>query len=983
MFLNRKSLFTFILLIAVSMPIHSKDLISKVIWDSPLEKSRFGSLIKVKKGSGYSVRDVRRTVKLLYATKLFEQIVVTESFDSTGDAELAIKGVPQLFIKDISIKGNSKMSNKDVKLAADIGLNMPLFSSKLEKIREEIIFLYREEGFFDTLVNVATDITGDDSVKIKINITEGPQEKIKKIVLSGSMFKSVRRRLEFDLAASFRGKPFTDRNIDDMNEYLINYFRERDYLDVSTKIGKGENGKVIFTVNQGPHYILDIPETGSFSVDTIKKVIVSVSNYYFDKEGVERKLLRFFQAYGYHDAVIKVSASTRNPMKSNESRTLKVDIMQKERRFINDIIFTGASVSNRSLVVSRLKDFIEKKIEEEDFPEIKINRNDTGGGYKDTDNERVRTISKSPKDKVMLPDSPLAIPEDYLGEIGEIVKKVYQNEGYINAEVVSSEIIDDSGKLFLHVGVKEKEKFMLSKVTVETGDGALDRMIKGKLILTNEIPYSDRVVNVYRERIVSYLAKKGYLFAWVTEEERFSGNKVDLHFKAEYLFPVKVTEVVIAGNHITKQGVIKSVLRIESGDTLNGESFAYSRRNLLQTGVFDSVSISFIDPEFPAAEKDVTVVVGEIERWKLVPGVGISTDEGPRVTGLIEWKNYLGSGFSTKLSFQLSRKLEIFMGDKFRKYYGRDFSLGEQIERKINLAFIFPDLYLPSVPLSSQIEVFHIHDIRSNAYLPYMIDKYGLFFSLFRRFNNNFFLSTGLELAYQMERDHEEDAEGKVTYSDIDSLQVSPEFRGYIDFRDSLFFPIKGYKTSFKVFNKSTIYGEGSKFTQFENNFAFYVPLQYRLNFAGDLEPRDTIIFHSFIETAFLILHEGELTSDDVLKLGGSTTIRGFFNNEMIPVDHTTGSLQGKYYFFVRNELRFKLFESMYLISFLDFGNLWEKISNLTENDLFRYTTGGGFTYLTPIGAVTAQVGFNLRPQKYEEEWADGIWAFHIFISTF
>lgn len=983
MFLNKLRILSFLFILFAVVQLYPADRISKIIWDSPLPKSDFSNFIKIETGEEYSIRKIRRTVKLLYATKLFEQIVVTESRDSGDDIEITIKGIPQLFIKDISIKGNSRISNKDIKLAADIGLNTPLFSSKLEKIREETIFLYRENGYFETLVNVATDIISDTSVKIKINVFEGKQEKIKDISLSGTLFKSEKRRLESDLKISYKGKPFTDKNIDDMNEYLNTYFKEKNYLDVNTKIGRSSNGTVKFTINPGPYYDLQIKGVDSFSTDTIKKVITSVSNYYFDRESVRKKLVRFYQAYGFHDVSVKVSNNTENLYKKSELRTVLIEIEQNERKFINDIIFTGASLSNRSMVVSRLKDFIEKKIEEEDFPEVKITRSETGGGYKDTDNSRVIGIDKSHKDKVKLPDSPLGIPEDYLGEIGEIVQKVYQNEGYADAEVISSEIIDDSDKLFLQIGVKENKQFMLSSVSVETGDGNLDKMIKGKIILTNEIPFSERVVSLYKERIISYLAKKGYLFAWVTQEYRFSGNKVDLHFKAEYLFQVQVTEVVIAGNHITKKGVIKNVLRIDSGDTLNGDSFTYGRRNLLLTGVFDSVSITFIDPEFPSKEKDITVVVGEIERWKLVPGIGISTDEGPRITGLIEWKNYLGSGFSTKLNFQLSRKLEIFMGDKFKKYYGRDFSLGEQIERKINLAFIFPDLYLPSVPLSAQIEVFHIHDIRSNAYLPYMIDKYGLFFSLFRRFNNNFFLSTGLELAYQMERDHEEDDEGEVTYSDIDSLQVSPEFRGYIDFRDSLFFPIRGYKTSFKVFNKSTIYGTGSKFTQFENNFAFYVPLQYRLNFAGDLEPKDTIIFHSFIETAFLILHEGDLTSDDVLKLGGSTTIRGFFNNEMVPVDHQTGSMQGKYYFFMRNEIRFKLFESMYLITFLDFGNLWEKISNIGDNDLFRYTSGGGLTYLTPIGALTAQIGFNLRPQKHEQEWADGIWAFHIFIATF
>lgn len=978
MFLNKFKLTTAVSIFLITVQIYSKDMISNVVFDTPLPKDQLSNFIKIEKGEPYSIRKIRRTVKLLYSTKLFEQVVVTSTKNSMDDFEITIKGIPQLFIRDISIKGNSKLSNNEIKLAADIGLNMPLFSSKLEKIREEIIFLYRENGFFNTLVNVATDITSDDSVLVKINIFEGRQEKIKEINLSGTLFKSEKRRLEYDLKASFKGKPFTDRNIDDMNEYLNKYFKDRDYLDISTKIGKSSNGKVGFTVNKGPLYILQIDGLDSFSSDTVKKVVTSVNNYYFDKESVKRKLLRFYQAFGFHDADIKVSSVTQNSRKTGETRQIDIEIKENERRFINDIIFTGASLSNRSMVVARLKDFIEKKIEEEDFPEIKINRSQTGGGYSDTDKSRVKGIEKSRKDKVMLPDSPLGVPIDYLGEISEIVEKVYQNEGYRDAEVLSSDIIDDAGKLFLQIGVKENTRFMLSGVTIETGDGVLDKIIKRKIILTKEIPFSERVVSVYKERIVNFLQEKGYLFAWVTQDYKFSEDKVSLLFKAEYLFPVKVTEVVIAGNHITKQWVIQSVVRIKSGDVLKGESFSYSRRNLLMTGVFDSVSIAFIDPEFPSQEKDITIVVGEIERWKLVPGVGISTDEGPKVTGLIEWKNYLGSGFSTKLSFQVSRKLEIFMGEKFKKYFGRDFSIGEQIERKINLAFIFPDLYFPVLPISAQVEVFNIHNVRSNASLPYMIDKYGLYFSLFRRFTNNFFLATGLELAYQMERDHEEDSAGKVTYSYIDSLQVSPEFRGYIDFRDSLFFPIKGYKTSFKVFNKSTIYGTGSKFTQFENNFAFYVPLQYRLNFAGDLEPKDTIIFHSFIETAFLILHTGDLSSDDVLKLGGSTTIRGFFNNEMVPVDHESGSYQGKYYMFVRNELRFKLFESMYLITFLDFGNLWEKISNIGDNDLFRYTTGGGFTYLTPIGALTAQVGFNLRPQKN-----DGAWAFHIFIATF
>jgi outer membrane protein assembly factor BamA len=59
-------------------------------------------------------------------------------------------------------------------------------------------------------------------------------------------------------------------------------------------------------------------------------------------------------------------------------------------------------------------------------------------------------------------------------------------------------------------------------------------------------------------------------------------------------------------------------------------------------------------------------------------------------------------------------------------------------------------------------------------------------------------------------------------------------------------------------------------------------------------------------------------------------------------------------------------------------GNLWQKLGNIGDGSLFRYTAGGGLTYASPIGALTAQVGFNIRPRENE-----GIWAFHIYLSTF
>ncbi|HPV20598.1 MAG TPA: POTRA domain-containing protein [bacterium] len=976
--MNKRLTLLFIFLFFVSAEIIAQDIISTVVWDTPLEKDKFSRLIKVKEGDEFSIKNIRRTVKLLYATKKFEQIAVMLEKEKNG-VKLILKGSPQLIITDISIKGNSKFSDRQLKSASGTGKNTYFFTSDLERIRDEIIYFYRENGFFNTLVNIATEKTGENSISLKIVIIEGVQEKINEIRIYGSMNKSEKRKLEYELGVSFKGNPNTDKNINDINEFINTYFKDRGYLDVNVNTDRLPGGKVSFSINKGLLYILDITGDESFSPDTLKTIITGLSNYHFDAEGIKRKLLIFYQAYGFPDAVIDVDISDLSLRKNDQTRTISVNIDEGERRFINDIVFTGGSSFNRNVVVNRLKDFIEKKIEEENFPQIKITRSQTGGGYKDTDNERVKALKRSKKDKVMLPDSPLGIPEAYLEDIKEIVEKVYLNEGYMDISVLSAEIIDNSEGLYLLVGVKENTRFMLTGVTATTGDPVLDRIMKKKILLPRSIPFNENIVEAYRKRIKEFLSSKGYIFAHITHDLEYDGQKILLKFKAEYLFPVKVTEVVIAGNFITEEWAVKGALRIRPGDTLKGDTFQYRRRDLLQTGMYQSVMINFIDPEFPSEEKDVVVVVSEVERFKISPGIGISSDEGGRIFGSAEWRNFGGSGFSTKFSFKISRKIELFMGDEFKKYYSSDFTLFEQFERKFNLAFLFPDLYLPFLPLSAQVEAFHIHDIRSNAGLPYMIDKNGMYFSFFRRFSNNYFLSTGVEIAYQNERDHELDEAGDVYYNNIERLVISPEFRGYIDFRDSLFFPTKGYKTFFKYANKTSVYGEATSISYFENNLSLYIPLRYRMNFAGELEPKDTLIYHAFIETAFLIQHSGDLTSDDVLKLGGNTTIRGFFNDELQPNDlENEKSAEGRYSFVMRNELRFKLIESFYLISFFDMGNLWQKLGNIGDGSLFRYTAGGGLTYASPIGALTAQVGFNIRPRENE-----GIWAFHIYLSTF
>ncbi len=975
--MNKYRFLLLLFLIFLLFPLFGAEIVDEVVWESPLAYSDFAGLVKIKEGDPLSIKKIRRTVKLLYASKKFEKIDVYSEKTGNGKVRITIKGTPQLIIEKIKIKGNYHLTDRELKLASGIGLNSLYFEDNITKIREEIIYYYRENGYFSVRVSIATEKISPTAIKMTIDVKEGPQEKIKKFVLKGTFNKTEFKKLKFDLEAAFKGRPYTDKNITEIEYFVTDRYQEEGYLNISVSSDKRKNGTVALTVRKGSHFSINIEGAYAFSPDTIKKVTKDVPNYHFDTAGIQKKLEILYQAYGFHDAEIKAEILEKT-VSGEDFSTINIKIKENERRFINEIVINGVgNERNRKIVTQRLTDFIDDRIDEENFPLIMINRTTTGGGYIDSNGKREPTLKDSRKDKIGRPDSPHAIPKAYLEEIREITEKIYQNGGYADVEVGNAQIIDQNGKLSLNIDVRENTQYFLSGVEAFSGDEKLDKAMKKKIKLPKPVPFNERIVQAYQKRISEFLTDEGYIFHMVTHEEKHDGDKVYLTFNVEYLFKVKITEVVIAGNYLTATWVVRHILRIDPGDVLDGDSFQYSRRNMLQTGIFQSVDIDFIDPEIPNSEKDMVVTVSESERFRLSPSVGISTDEGVRFLGSFEWKNMAKSGISSKLSLKVSSKIDLFMNDRFKKYYDEDFTEWQRTERKLNLTFLFQDTYIPKVPLSAQIDAFHVHEIRSNGGLPYMIDKNGLYFSIFRRFSNKYFISTGVEVAYRYEKDYEVAESGDVAYETLQRFVISPEIRGYIDFRDSLFFPTKGWKLSLRYQNTSSVAGDTNQYSLFEGNIAIYIPLHYKTNFAGDIISTDRLIFHSFLASAFLLPHSGELSSDDVLKLGGNTTMRGFYTNELLPIDQKGETAEGKFYMFIRNELRVKLITDLYLIGFCDIGNLWEEVSHVGEGELFRYASGGGLLYSSPIGSITAQAGFNLKPHEGENTW-----TIHVFLST-
>jgi outer membrane translocation and assembly module TamA len=95
--------------------------------------------------------------------------------------------------------------------------------------------------------------------------------------------------------------------------------------------------------------------------------------------------------------------------------------------------------------------------------------------------------------------------------------------------------------------------------------------------------------------------------------------------------------------------------------------------------------------------------------------------------------------------------------------------------------------------------------------------------------------------------------------------------------------------------------------------------------------------------------------------LGGSTSLRGWGRYEVSPLSMSGLPLGGFSMFQASVEARIRLFGQLGAVVFLDAGNVWEDEWRLRPNDL-RYAAGPGLRYLTPVGPIRVDLGYQLNP---------------------
>ncbi|MPB16671.1 outer membrane protein assembly factor BamA [Campylobacter lari] len=433
--------------------------------------------------------------------------------------------------------------------------------------------------------------------------------------------------------------------------------------------------------------------------------------------------------------------------------------------------------------------------------------------------------------------------------------------------------------------------------------------------LANDLKLSvGKIVNIEKLRediktIETKTADLGYAFVQVIPDiqKDKENHEAMIIFKVTPNEKVYIRDVIISGNTKTVDRVVRRELYLTEGNLYNRTDLIDSRNALRRTAYFENVDIK--EQRVDDTHIDLIVEVKEASTGAISGGIGYGTSDGILLSASLSDANILGSGMKGSVSIDkgddtLSGRVSL----RNPRVNDSDYSLGGTL-------------------YSDRLE-WDSYDERN----------YGFDISVGKTLGRY----TSIDLTYNLEQSdiyHLSDrliAQGyKLGKTYKSSITPSIVFNN----TDDYYLPRSGFIASTSL--EYAGLGGDQEFISSTTKFNYYQGLE---EFIGwDLIYRYKASFYK-------VWDQGYLPINEKLYLGGIGTIRGFDRRSVSPKNEWGDETGGTVAFANSVELSFPIFDRIKLRGsvFFDYGAIGE--SSLSQ--IQRWSTGVGFEWLTPLGAL-------------------------------
>ncbi|MDF1564899.1 MAG: POTRA domain-containing protein [Deltaproteobacteria bacterium] len=949
-------------------------------------------LVPLRSGQYFSRQALRRTVRLLYETGRFEQIEAYLRQTPEG-VVVSLVGKPRLRLAEVVFSGNESLSEQELMRASGLVRGKPYRPGKVEAARGLISELYGRHGFDSPEVTVETRTSEGGLVACAIRIREGPRSRLGRIDFVGRLGLPpplLTSAMELERGA-FLVRDQIDQGLDRVETLLrqAGYLRTR-VGPISVRPDPGEAGPfkaLEVRVDAGPRTRIEVRGAARFTAAELEELAGLAGGRPLDPaslaEGVARIEARY-RRLGY--AEVRVGA-TEEPV--GRGRTLLViEVEEGERLVVEGIDFPGAHARDpqqlSKAVCAAVAEVLEVEPQVVQEPVVDA----LVAGPRDRSAGEARPQRRRP--------DPCTVwePEVYTRALAQI-RDAYRRDGFLGAQVSEPELVRDGDGRHARVVVQVAEgpRTRIAELRLVGVDEDDLEAIREVVTVEQGAPLSLLAIEASREGMEARYRELGHPFVRVRQEVALDTTRLMARvvFEAEPGPQVRVGRVIVRGHRHTSTGLIRSRLTFGQGDLWSSASVRRSQQQLMELGNYRSAAIRLLEPEAPAEEMDVVVVVSEKRPRSVELGLGVSTEDGPRAFADYDDLSFLGG---SALEVRTKANYPVFQSAN------RIFAPGPEWEARFGLRFP----RLSGLRTDAAFE----HDVRPT----YTLTRMGTSVGAGTRVFENWTPSIRAELEFDdLDKGRLVTAEDVIlTQEDRERLRleqgqtllVSVRPGLTVDLRDDPFTPTRGALISANLdWSHDLGVGVPIHFLRTSAAASWYLP-------AGE---GITLALSGRAGRVFPLSRDNNTIGPKRFFLGGADNLRGFPVDSVFPedarselrdqvadcqsllgqptlcTDDALAIVQGKRptstggeaFVLLKTELRFPIAGALRGGVFVDLGNIWQDPRALDLRRL-RPSAGAGLRYDTPVGPMALDLGVNLLPDPVLREEA---LALHFAIGLF
>ena len=560
---------------------------------------------------------------------------------------------------------------------------------------------------------------------------------------------------------------------------------------------------------------------------------------------------------------------------------------------------------------------------------------------------------------------------------------LYGSKGMIDFQVTHDTLLADSltGKAALALTVEEGRVYYVGKLDIvgnrrySTEEIAAYYPFGGAAAMEVSGPVASQPFNrvaweAATEKLQSLYANTGYIYARVAPEEsrRLDADGtpiIDLRWRIEEGAPATVNRIVIVGNDVTHESVIRSAIVILPGSVFNRELLIRSYQNIMNLGFFQQ---PMPPPDVAPTEngQDVDITFTVVEKRTGNVNFGASLGQGTGLGGFLglEEPNLFGLGKRAKFQWQFGRNINDF-----------------------NLSYTDPSFQgsrvSGTVALFNQRQRYIVGDLGRRQQAGGSVQVgFPVFGSRYTRLFTSYSL---MSISYSGGS-----ASLRERYNCTACIKSTVGLSLVRDTRIGLPFPTAGSQVTTNLDFTGGVLGGDGHFQKLEYEGRWYVPLGTK---GGTPQPGGGgIQFVLGLTTkAGWIFGDAGPFFTDLYSMGGvqyGIPLRGYEEFSITPdgydpfssASRASPNAFGQSYAAFTTELGARMSQSLYVDMFFDAGNVYRTPSQFDPNRLYR-GVGVGVALISPLGPIGIDLAYGIDRINIAGQPAPG-WKIHFKIGN-